>query len=374
MISRPTFQSLDSLIKLLITDFFSIFTFNPLSTQNLKQRFNFAIASYQSGKEGVNAIADLDGKNRSVGRYFTNLVTEKITIKLLKLIKLLDAALTPQTDLAYSSLFNGISADELTLQADLYEALARQEFSLHYQPQIEVATGRFLGVESLIRWQHPKFGWISPAQFIPIAEKNGLIINIGYWVLMQACTQYQNWMRQGISPFKLSVNLSARQLQQPDLVERIRGILQTTGMDASYLELEITESYKLLDLKAAINTLKDLHQLGIKIAIDDFGIGYSSLSFLKNFPIHTLKIDKSFLENLVITGKNWILLQNIIELGHQLNLKIVAEGVENNEQFNILKKMNCDSIQGYFISRPLDLEGITRYFNRKPEALNNGIF
>ncbi|MEB3308787.1 MAG: EAL domain-containing protein [Snowella sp.] len=266
-----------------------------------------------------------------------------------------------------------MSADELKIRSDLYEALARQQFSLHYQPQIEVATGHFLGVESLIRWQHPKLGWISPAQFIPIAEQTGLIINIGYWVLTQACTQYQNWMRQGIPPFKLSVNLSARQLQQPDLVERIRQILLATGMEPRYLELEITESYKLFDLNTAIATLKNLHQLGIKIAIDDFGIGYSSLSFLKTFPVNTLKIDKSFLEDLITTSKSWIVLQNIIELGHKLNLKIVAEGVENDEQFNTLKKMKCDCIQGYFISRPLNLEEITQFFHQKQKVFQNAI-
>ncbi len=373
MISRPIFQALDSLLKLFFNEFGTV-SLDPFFKTDLKQRFHLAIASSELGQGIVNTITEFEQFNRSTSRYFTSLVVEKVATKLLQLSRFLDTEVAPKTDSFYSSLLNVMSADELTIQADLYKALARQEFSLHYQPQIEVATGHFLGLESLIRWQHPKLGWISPTHFIPIAEKNGLIINIGYWVLNQACTQYQNWMSQGIAPFKLSVNLSARQLQQPDLVERIRGILQATGMEPSYLELEITESYKFFDLNTAINTLKDLHQLGIKIAIDDFGIGYSSLSFLKNFPIHTLKIDKSFLENLVITSKNWILLQNIIELGHKLNLRIVAEGVENDEQFNILKKMRCDCVQGYLISRPLDLENITRYFHKKQEVFNNFIY
>ncbi len=248
---------------------------------------------------------------------------------------------------------------------ELCQALENQALSLSYQPQIHLGTGELLGVETLLRWQHPQLGMISPADFIPIAEKTGLIVPIGYWVLRQSCRQYQQWQREGIPPFKLSVNLSLRQLQEPDLVAQIKAILQETDMNPQYLALEITESLMFYEPEKAIARLNQLKHLGIQIEIDDFGVGYSSLSYLKDLPVQTLKIDKSFLDNLLGTKKNQVILHSIIELGHRLALNIIAEGIENQEQLTLLRQMNCDYGQGYFFSRPLDFPAITHYFHQQ---------
>jgi EAL domain-containing protein (putative c-di-GMP-specific phosphodiesterase class I) len=244
---------------------------------------------------------------------------------------------------------------------ELRWALDSEQFTLDYQPQVDLESGQLLGLECLIRWHHPHFGQVSPADFIPIAEETGLIIPLGNWILREACRQYQHWQASGLPPFKLSVNLSIRQLQEPNLVEQIRLILSETAMNPANLELEITESFMMTDTETALEALMQLKQLGLQIAIDDFGTGYSSLATLKNLPVQTLKIDKSFLDDLAVTNKNWVILQSIIDLGHRLKLTIIAEGVESLEQMTILKIMNCDSGQGYFISRPLNLEGINHY-------------
>ncbi len=252
------------------------------------------------------------------------------------------------------------------LQAEhLRQALDHQEFVLYYQPQLDLQTGAYLGVEVLLRWHHPQLGWISPNQFIPLAEKTGLIVSIGYWVLLHACYQYQKWQSEGIFPLKLSVNLSPLQLQQPDLIEQIQQVLNLTQMPPHCLELEVTESCLMVNVEEKIGLLNRLQMMGIQIAIDDFGTGYSSFASLKNLPIHTLKIDKSFLEDLMNVSKNRVILHSIIELGHRLKLKIIAEGVETLEQFNILRMFNCDYGQGYFISHPLNLDAIANFLQLK---------
>ncbi|MEB3160398.1 MAG: EAL domain-containing protein, partial [Synechocystis sp.] len=187
---------------------------------------------------------------------------------------------------------------------DMVQALEQEDFFLYYQPQIDLSTGQLWGVETLIRWQHPQFGAISPATFIPIAEKSGLIVPLGYWVLKQSCQQYQKWRTLGIHPFKLSVNLSLRQLQEAELVPRIQTILQDTQMNPQNLALEVTESLMYQDPEKVIARLTRLKQIGIQIAIDDFGVGYSSLSYLKDLPLNILKIDKSFLDDLFSTPKD----------------------------------------------------------------------
>ncbi|WP_238546661.1 MULTISPECIES: bifunctional diguanylate cyclase/phosphodiesterase [unclassified Synechocystis] len=242
--------------------------------------------------------------------------------------------------------------------------LEQGKFHLNYQPQIEIKTGHLLGVESLIRWQHPRLGFISPAEFIPIAEQTGLIVPMGYWVLEQSCLQYQRWLSQGIPPFKLSVNLSLRQLQEPNLVAEVKNIIEQTQINCQKITLEVTESLMLYEPGEAIKRLNQLSEMGLQIAIDDFGVGYSSLSYLKDLPLHTLKIDKSFLDDLLTREKNQVILQSIIELGHRLALKIVAEGVESVEQLAALKSMDCDYGQGYLFSRPLNSEDATALFKK----------
>jgi EAL domain-containing protein (putative c-di-GMP-specific phosphodiesterase class I) len=246
----------------------------------------------------------------------------------------------------------------------LVTALQEKQFLLNYQPQIDLRTGEILGVEALMRWQHPQKGLISPAEFIPVAEERGLIVPMGYWALEASCRQYQAWLAAGMRPFKLAVNLSMRQLQEADLVERIAEILTTTGMDTRYLTLEVTESCMVQNQDRVIAHLSSLQKLGIHIAIDDFGVGYASLSVLKNFPVHTLKIDRSFLENLIPSSRNHVILGSIIELGHHLKLNLIAEGIENLHQLQVLRGMNCHYGQGYFFSRPLASTSVCQYFQR----------
>ncbi|QUS59892.1 EAL domain-containing protein [Synechocystis sp. PCC 7339] len=245
---------------------------------------------------------------------------------------------------------------------EMAHCLEQNNFHLHYQPQVDLKTGALLGVETLIRWHHPRLGLISPAEFIPIAEQTGLIVPMGYWVLQQSCLQYQRWLSQGIPPFKLSVNLSLRQLQEQNLVTEIKNIVNQTKINCQQITLEVTESLMLYEPGETINRLNQLNDMGIQIAIDDFGVGYSSLSYLKDLPLQTLKIDKSFLDDLLAKEKNQVILQTIIELGHRLGLKIVAEGVESLEQLAVLKSMDCDYGQGYLFSRPLTDQDVTALF------------
>ncbi|MBE9197067.1 EAL domain-containing protein [Synechocystis salina LEGE 00031] len=245
---------------------------------------------------------------------------------------------------------------------EMAHSLEQNKFHLHYQPQVDIKTGALLGVETLIRWHHPRLGLISPAEFIPIAEQTGLIVPMGYWVLQQSCLQYQRWLSQGIPPFKLSVNLSLRQLQETNLVTEIKNIVSQTKINCQQITLEVTESLMLCEPGETIHHLNQLNDMGIQIAIDDFGVGYSSLSYLKDLPLQTLKIDKSFLDDLLTREKNQVILQTIIELGHRLGLKIIAEGVESSEQLAVLKSMDCDYGQGYLFSRPLTDQDATALF------------
>jgi len=292
--------------------------------------------------QGMISLLSLFEQLPQAAHHFKFSLLQHLMLRLLKLARSLEIKLgmtvpltfdlAPQKEsVSFSSsaiadLRNRNFAEELT------ESLDRNELFLDYQPQIDLETGQLLGVESLVRWHHPRLGRISPADFIPIAEETGLIIPMGYWILRRACQQYQQWQSLGISPFKLSVNLSLCQLKDPNLVPMIRAILDETQINPYYLELEITESFMVSDVSSAIATLTELRGLGIQIAIDDFGTGYSSLSSLKNLPIQTLKIDKSFLDDLLVTNKNQVILQSIIELGHRLKLKIIAEGIENEGQ------------------------------------------
>jgi EAL domain-containing protein (putative c-di-GMP-specific phosphodiesterase class I) len=292
----------------------------------------------------------------------------KMSINLFKLLRRLTGKARRQNQ-ELLDVDNPAIADPVQQLAwDMVQALEQDDFFLNYQPQINLSTGQLLGVETLIRWQHPQLGLISPATFIPIAEKNGLIVPMGYWVLKQSCQQYQKWCALGITPFKISVNLSQRQLQEENLIPRIQTILHETQMNPQALTLEVTESLMYKDPEQVIARLTRLKQLGIKIAIDDFGVGYSSLSYLKDLPLHTLKIDKSFIDDLFTTEKDQVILQSIIELGHRLNLDIIAEGIEVPEQLDLLREMKCDYGQGYLFSRPLGLTDMTQYFQSLPQT------
>lgn len=244
------------------------------------------------------------------------------------------------------------SYDRLMLEMNLHHALERSEFIVYYQPQIDLQTGRMVGAEALVRWQHPERGLISPLEFIPIAEESGLIIPLNEWVLQTACKQASSWQKAGYS-LKVAVNLSGIQFNQPGLSQRILRILEATSLDPSYLELELTESAVVKQPETAIATLRELKSLGIKLSLDDFGTGYSSFSYLQQFPFDVLKIDRSFLRNVTEDSKNAAILTAIIQLAHSLNLKVVAEGVETFEQQEFLRQHQCDMMQGYYFSTPV---------------------
>ena len=255
----------------------------------------------------------------------------------------------------YSGEADNSSLERLTMQHEMKLALARGDFRLYYQPQYEIDTGRLIGMEALLRWQHPERGMIPPGEFIPIAEESGLIVQLGDWVLNEACRQNKAWQDAGLPAMPVSVNLSMRQFLQRNLKERVERILTETGLEPQYLELEITESMT-MDVKYATACLLDLAKLGVRISIDDFGTGYSSFHHLKNFPIHRLKIDRSFVRDIRQDPNDVAIVAAIIAMAHNLNLPVIAEGVETEEQLLFLKTHRCDGFQGYYRSPPVPVE------------------
>ncbi|MDF2936777.1 MAG: diguanylate cyclase [Paenibacillaceae bacterium] len=247
---------------------------------------------------------------------------------------------------------NKISLTKLTLESELRQAIRNNEFMLVYQPQIHLEKGTLVGMEALIRWNHPVRGMVSPGDFIPIAEETGLIVPIGEWVLMEACRQNKLWQDGGLPAVPVSVNLSMRQFLQHDLKGKIHAVLEDTQLPAHFLELEITESMT-MDVEFATKSLKELKSLGLQISIDDFGTGYSSLHFLKKFPIDKLKIDRSFVRDVMFDPNDAAIVATIISMTHHLNLLVIAEGVETREQMHFLRDNQCNLIQGYWYSPPL---------------------
>ncbi len=247
---------------------------------------------------------------------------------------------------------NARALNMLTMERALRQALERDEFFLHYQPQLDVRTGKIVGAEALIRWRHPEKGMVPPAQFIPIAEERGLIVPIGDWVLREACRQNKEWQRQGLPAFAVAVNLSALQFEHKDLSRKVAGVLQDCGLAPEYLELELTESAVMRDAETTIFTMRMLKDIGIRLSLDDFGTGYSSLSQLKRFPLDKLKIDQSFVRGLPHDPDDLAIATAIIGMGHALGQKVIAEGVETEEQRDFLQSHGCDEIQGYLLAEP----------------------
>ncbi|WP_018011895.1 EAL domain-containing protein [Sinorhizobium medicae] len=246
--------------------------------------------------------------------------------------------------------------ERLQWQEELREALAGEEFLLHFQPQMNLGTGRIFAAEALLRWNHPVRGIISPSVFIPLAEETGLIVPIGDWALRAACRQLKAWQDAGLPPLIISVNVSARQFRERNWASRVAEILKETGLEARYLELELTESLIMQDVPGAIATMHALEAIGVHLAIDDFGTGYSSLSALKRFPVRRLKIDRSFVTDIPLDADDMAITSAIISLAQKLGLRVIAEGVESEAQVEFLQKAGCDEIQGYFFSRPLSAE------------------
>jgi len=256
----------------------------------------------------------------------------------------------------FTAELNAKTSARMLLENSLRFALQRSEFFLVYQPLVDLKTGDICGMEALLRWQHPERGLISPVEFIPIAEETGLIIPIGEWVLDTACRQAKTWQNQGFKPLHLSVNLSTRQFRQNDLVLTVARILQRTGLPPQWLELEVTESLLLDNVEGTLATMYELTDMGLSLSIDDFGTGYSSLAYLKRIPLSTLKIDRSFIKEIVTSMGDAAITAALIELAHKLHIKVVAEGVENEQQLNALIQQRCDMIQGYYFSKPLTAE------------------
>jgi diguanylate cyclase (GGDEF)-like protein/PAS domain S-box-containing protein len=256
----------------------------------------------------------------------------------------------------YTADMNERALHRLALENQLRWALERNEFRVYYQPQVSIETGQITGMEALVRWQHPELGLVSPAEFIPLAEDTGLIMPLGEWVLRTACAQARAWQNCGFKNLHVAVNLSPRQFQQSDLVLMVETLLKETGLDAASLELEVTESSVMKNAASAISTMRELKAMGIKISIDDFGSGYSSLSYLKILPIDILKIDQSFVRDMTTDPKDAAIAMAIIQLAHSLQLKVIAEGVETKDQLRFLRLLRCDEIQGYLFCRPLPVE------------------
>jgi len=247
------------------------------------------------------------------------------------------------------------------LETSLRRAVEKQEFTLVYQPQVSLETGKVTGVEALIRWLHPDLGMVAPMQFIPLAEETGLIVPIGEWVLRTACAQCKAWSDAGLS-IRVAINLSAGQFKDPGLIPMIRQVLKETGAKHDLIELEITESMLMDNVDGSIDRLSTLNEFGCRLSIDDFGTGYSSLNYLKRFPVDVLKVDRSFVSDLTNSEDDAMIVKAVVTLAHNLNLKVVAEGVETREHLSYLTYLGCDFIQGYLISKPVSVEQVTAFF------------
>lgn len=261
----------------------------------------------------------------------------------------------------YCQDMNTITIEKVVLEQEIRQALRNLDFTLYYQPKVNIDAGKIIGMEALIRWNHPEKGLLPPSQFIHFAEKTGLIIPLGKWVLQEACRQNKAWQIAGLPSMQVAVNISALQFYQADFVDSIAQVLEETGLSAQYLELEITESIAMQEVNLTLRILKELKNMGVYIAIDDFGTGYSALNYLKQFPIDTLKIDRCFIQDLKCNTNDAAITNAIIAMGKSLNLDVIAEGVETEEQLNFLKNAQCNLIQGYFFGRPMTAEDFKNF-------------
>ena len=260
----------------------------------------------------------------------------------------------------------GVTAiSRLNMEGALRRALERNEFTLHYQPKIDLRTSEIIGAEALVRWRHPQIGLVHPIEFIPLAEETGLILPLGEWVFAEACRQQIAWQTEGLPPLKIAINMSARQFRQEDLSERIAGIFSNSGAQPGDFILELTESMVMQDVGSTLITLRELKNLGVSISLDDFGTGYSSLSYLRRFPIDELKIDKSFINDIHENPDDAAIASAIIAMAISLGLRVVAEGVEKKEQIDMLVAMGCTQVQGYYYGRPMDAESFKERFQKQ---------
>lgn len=269
----------------------------------------------------------------------------------------------------YSSEIGDQNCREFSVESGLRQVIRRDELELYYQPQVDVLSGHIIGAEALLRWNHPSDGIVLPAGFLAVAEESGLIVEIGEWVMIEACKQNKAWQELGYTQLKVAVNIADRQFQRTSLVWDTAKALSLSGLQAQYLELELTERVLATDTERAVQTLHDLKELGVKLSIDDFGTGYSSLAYLKRFPIDTVKVDRAFIKDLVTDDSDAAICSTIIDMAHHLQLSVVAEGVEKPQQLSILRKKGCDISQGFYHSPPLPAEAFVRLLGRDTAAL-----
>jgi EAL domain-containing protein (putative c-di-GMP-specific phosphodiesterase class I) len=251
---------------------------------------------------------------------------------------------------------NSLISNDLSLEADLHHAVENGELALYYQPKIDLKTQTIVSIEALLRWHHPKLGLIFPNKIIPLAEASGLIESIGEWVLKIACNQTKIWHKAGFDFLRIAINLSGHQFKQSDLFHKLTQLLFESNLDTQFLELELTEQILVENVQANIQKLNLIKKLGIQISLDDFGTGYSSLGYLHQFPFDILKIDRCFITNIDKNPKNAVITKSIIEMAHQLDLKVIAEGIETEAELNFLVEHQCDEVQGYIFARPLPKE------------------
>ena len=268
----------------------------------------------------------------------------------------------------YSPEMSARANERVIFEGELHRALLREQFELHFQPQIEIATGDLVGVEALVRWQHPELGWLQPARFIPIAEETGLIGPLGRYVLREACLQSRAWRDQGMPAVPVAVNISAAQLRHADFLTMVREIIAETGIDPKTLELEITEGTMMEVTEPLLARVDSLKQLGVRLSIDDFGTGYSNLAYLRTFPLDRLKIDQSFIASAPHDEGSQSIVRAILGLGESLGLEVVAEGVETAEQAALLEKLGCRNAQGYLYGRPMPANELVAWVSARYES------
>lgn len=318
----------------------------------------------------VSKTYQVSGRNFTISASLGISIYPKDGQDVIELLKNADTAMFRAKELGrnncqfFTEEMNRISVEQLEMEADLRIALQRKELLLHYQPFFSFETGTVCGVEALVRWQHPQLGWVPPQKFLRIAEEVGLINEITDWILKSACAQNKAWQQSGLSPLRIAVNISAYNLTRSDIVVALKKILDETELEPRYLELELTETTLMENSNELLAAMAELKQFGIMLAIDDFGTGYSSLSYLRQFPIDKLKIDQSFIHDITTSNDALVIVKTIIAMGNSLKLRVLAEGVETEEQWMLLRSNRCHEMQGYFFSKPLDADAFALFLRQ----------